>query len=713
MIKGKKYIAALLTIASITSFTGIGLSTPAYAAELSNYSTLNDYKTYEGKDSNGLTWEYVKNNDGTITLDGTSDLTSTVQIPSKIDGNKVTGIRSVVRFYQLTNIHGKDYDRAVKDGNVVTKVILPDSLEYLGDAFECCKNLTSVDVPKSVKYFNLYSWSQKWIQNYKNSDGLIIINNILVNGSEAEGKIKIPDNVTEIADDAFYINYSGNSKITKVSIPSSVKRIGKNAFCDCTNLEKVTIGDGIKEIDEHAFEGCTDLSDLDIPDDVDNISSSAFDGCTSLDNKPNYSSDGLLIVDDGLLYSGEDAKGDVVVPDYVQAIGDEAFSGNDKITSIKIPGNVEKIGSRAFEGCSNLKTVILEDGVKSVENEAFKDSGVKSVSVPDSIESFGKDVFLGCTSLEDATNRSNGLIVTKDGVLCSGYTAKGEVSVPDDVKEIQSYAFFGNDKITSVAITGNTEKIDSQAFQDCSNLSKLYLGNGVKEIGGTAFFNCSKLKKVILPDSLEKLGYYAFGSCSSLTSVSYKDGLSIDNSFANTPWNENKVNSGETNPDNQSGQVSGNKPTGTVSDWQCIDGKWYYINADGSKQTGWFFDIRYGKWYYLGTDGVRQIGWIYYAPYNSWFYLDPYDGARISGWLYDPNYGSWFFLNDNGTMKTGWMYDYSYGQWYYLNGNGTMRTGWFYDNNDGNWYYLYSNGAMARSTYVGGYYVNGSGAWVY
>ena len=64
-------------------------------------------------------------------------------------------------------------------------------------------------------------------------------------------------------------------------------------------------------------------------------------------------------------------------------------------------------------------------------------------------------------------------------------------------------------------------------------------------------------------------------------------------------------------------------------------------------------------------------------------------------------------------MKTGWMYDYSYGQWYYLNGNGTMRTGWFYDNNDGNWYYLYSNGAMARSTYVGGYYVNGSGAWVY
>ena len=48
--------------------------------------------------------------------------------------------------------------------------------------------------------------------------------------------------------------------------------------------------------------------------------------------------------------------------------------------------------------------------------------------------------------------------------------------------------------------------------------------------------------------------------------------------------------------------------------------------------------------------------------------------------------------------------------WYHFDENGYMQTGWVEVN--GTWYFLTESGAMAHDTYVGSYYVDGSGAWV-
>ncbi|MGO5085570.1 CAP domain-containing protein, partial [Oliverpabstia intestinalis] len=62
----------------------------------------------------------------------------------------------------------------------------------------------------------------------------------------------------------------------------------------------------------------------------------------------------------------------------------------------------------------------------------------------------------------------------------------------------------------------------------------------------------------------------------------------------------------------------------------------------------------------------------------------------------------------SGWMVTGWL---KLGNtWYYLTGSGAMATGWI--NLGGTWYYLTASGAMAANTWIGSYYVNGSGAWV-
>lgn len=67
--------------------------------------------------------------------------------------------------------------------------------------------------------------------------------------------------------------------------------------------------------------------------------------------------------------------------------------------------------------------------------------------------------------------------------------------------------------------------------------------------------------------------------------------------------------------------------------------------------------------------------------------------------------GKWVLIQQ-GVPVSGWKM--VRGKWYYMDPDGVMQTGWV---NDGNtWYYLNSDGSMAYNTWVGGYYLDWSGA---
>ena len=76
--------------------------------------------------------------------------------------------------------------------------------------------------------------------------------------------------VNEIDERAFY-----QSKLTKVTIPASVKEIGESAFQGSKQLKSVTIK-GAREIDERAFKNTWKLSTLVLPATVQEIERNAF-----------------------------------------------------------------------------------------------------------------------------------------------------------------------------------------------------------------------------------------------------------------------------------------------------------------------------------------------------------------------------------------------------------------------------------------------------
>ena len=141
----------------------------------------------------------------------------------------------------------------------------------------------------------------------------------------------------------------------------------------------------------------------------------------------------------------------------------------------------------------------------------------------------------------------------------------------------------------------------------------------------------------------------------------------------------------------------------TKDDWEAIHGVWYYFDQSGWMVTGWLKKPE--GWYYLNpSTGAMATGW---ASINGKWYFFNSAGRMVTGWL--SRSSGWYYLSDSGAMATGWQYIRN--AWYYLEeGNGNMVTGWKQVGN--NWYYLQSSGAMAANTWIGDYYVNGSGVWV-
>ena len=159
---------------------------------------------------------------------------------------------------------------------------------------------------------------------------------------------------------------------------------------------------------------------------------------------------------------------------------------------------------------------------------------------------------------------------------------------------------------------------------------------------------------------------------------------------------------GEYYVDKSGAWIPGKSKENHQSGWIQNGNRWWYRHSDGSYTKSDWEKIN-GKWYYFDASGWMITGWQ--KVNGTWYYMNG-SGRMLTGWQLIGN--SWYYLNGSGAMQTGWQKIGAV--WYYMDGSGRMLTGWQWIN--GKCYYMNNSGAMAADTWIGNYYVDGSGAWI-
>lgn len=180
----------------------------------------------------------------------------------------------------------------LKDYNNLEGVVLPSGIKRIGDgAFEYCKGLSYVSVPKSVEYIGRYSFSEnvkivsaprrrppKTQLVEPSPKDVVCIEETKRYTLDESGVLTIKKDMTLIKDEEF----KGRSDIKKVIIPGTVEFIGNSSFSGCRSLTGVVMKEGVRVIWENAFSGCSKLKRIHLPASMETICSSAFSCCKGL-----------------------------------------------------------------------------------------------------------------------------------------------------------------------------------------------------------------------------------------------------------------------------------------------------------------------------------------------------------------------------------------------------------------------------------------------
>ena len=383
---------------------------------------------------------YTLNKNGTVEITKYNGSDTVVEVPSEIDGHKVTKLGDDIFCFKK-----------------VTDVTIPEGVTTLGNsAFSQCITLESVTLPDSLTSIGREAFNYCWsLKSLTIPDGVTSIGEATFERCSELKSINIPGSVKSIGKSAF----ERCSELKSITIPGSVNSIGKSAFLNCSALESAEIQNGVASIGESAFLNCSSLETISIPESVTTISEYAFEKTAWIDNM--RKADPLIVVN-SILIDGKAVSGTANIPDGVTTIAPRAFSGADSLEAVNIPDSVTSIGNFAFYNCTQLGSVDLPDGLTSIGRNAFYNCAkLGSVDIPDGLTSIGYAIFCKCSSLRS-------------------------VIIPKNVKTIGEFAFQDCSLLSSVEFSEGLTTIDRLAFSNCNSLKSVTVPKSVTTIGEKA-----------------------------------------------------------------------------------------------------------------------------------------------------------------------------------------------------------------------------------
>ena len=350
-------------------------------------------------------------------------------------------------------------DGSIK-GTSIESIVFNNGLEKINsNAFDGCKNLTTIDIPASVTSLGQNVFRNCTSLNKVNlTEGITFIGKGTFDGCEKLTTLSVPNSLTDTFSGNCWNTFHSGSFLEKIiikedndnytSIDGIVYTKDKTKLVYCPPAKtNANVEDGVKQIGltrgqvqsvSLGFYGCRELINVTLPNSLERIEEDAFYMCQKLEK--------------------------VRIPDSVTYIGPDAFYTCKSLTDITFPAKLDSIGNGAFLQCSLLNNIHLPYGLKTIGNYAFK----------------------GCAALE-------------------------RIEIPATVNTIGEGTFKECAKLLGVDLPDGLNTIESEMFSKCTSLRTFVVPNGVTTINKNAFSGCSSLVSIEFPTTITSVSSLAFG----------------------------------------------------------------------------------------------------------------------------------------------------------------------------------------------------------
>ena len=277
-----------------------------------------------------------------------------------------------------------------------------------------------------------------------------------------------------------------------------------------------------------------------------------------------------IVLPDSILKIGVQAfKGaaasEIILPRYMETLGDGAFGSCYNLRRITLPDGLKRIGNSTFYACMSLRGIVIPDSVVEIGYQAFDHCyTLTGITLGKNVESI-ENAFLQCDRLLEVYNRSvlpvaadgtmkfggvarnaenvyttgNGhsnFFATQDGIFCYegedrvillDYNGDGKtLTVPDTLKGkpciLAEHSFYGAESVESLRVSGGIADIPDFCFTKMTALTEVTFAEGVTNVGSSCFSG-GALTDVVIPASLVSIAGDTFGK--KLTNVD----ISADN----------------------------------------------------------------------------------------------------------------------------------------------------------------------------------------
>ena len=464
---------------------------------------------------------YKLSDDGTATITSCLTAFERLEIPSTIDGHKVTAIADGVFFNYsaateviisdgITQIGKSAFEHCTS----LKSVSIPASVERLGDkAFNDCAKLEKIEISdgSALKYIGLNAFSgcraltlEEYGGAYYLPIGDATYALLLSAKSQAITDAEIHPETEIIAGNAF----SQCAEITKITIPEKVRNIGDKAFYGCTNLDKIyfnaknmndlTLGSALFERVATKSETMT----LFVGAEVEHIPAYLMDSASRL-RKVSFDDNTVCTSIGAYAFAGTPLP-DFTIPKSMKTIEPFAFANCSWLAEVKL--DAQSLGdltdsSDIFSGAGNKTSgVTLTIGREAKRIPAFFCDSFKSLAQvkfenSDITTTFGANAFIDCDGIfrvlitsrkgwcestfeneySNPIRYGNAVLYVNDDSVTEGFI------LTKDVTFISDYAFIGYKGLSKIVIPITVKSIGKSAFSGVNNLYTVYWGGTESE----------------------------------------------------------------------------------------------------------------------------------------------------------------------------------------------------------------------------------------